>query len=222
MSDNSWRFQRRVPCLNGERIGKLVCLDDRHERRGASFYGLFLCECGQQCVKHVATVRKGIGLSCGCDLVEKLGNAGRKHGKHKTRAYRAWQGMKTRCKPSDEHAPNYSERGIVVCKHWLKFENFYADMGDPPSDLHTLDRIDVNGPYAPDNCRWATMKEQNNNKTINIKVHWNGIEFPSLMAAAEHSGLSYATLRYRLSHGWSVEKAMTAPLQKHGGPKCTG
>jgi hypothetical protein len=87
------------------------------------------------------------------------------HGKWKSPEWNSWNHMKQRClNPNHVKYPEYGGRGITVCERWLKFENFYFDMGDKPSSIHTLDRIEVNGNYEPSNCKWSTPKEQSNNR----------------------------------------------------------
>jgi transcriptional regulator with GAF, ATPase, and Fis domain len=119
-----------------------------------------------------------------------------------TRLYRVWANMKSRC--SDKKTPAYEwygARGITVCERWLKFENFAADMGEPPSSTHSLDRIDSKGPYAPNNCRWATAREQAENRSKTIWVVLRG-ERVTLAEANRRLGLSPSAIgQYCRTHG---------------------
>jgi hypothetical protein len=95
----------------------------------------------------------------------------------KNKAYRAWNNLKKRCNnPNNISFVYYGGRGIKVCRRWKKFENFIADMGLPPSEKHSIDRIDNDGNYEPSNCRWATREEQANNKSNNKFITHNGQE----------------------------------------------
>jgi hypothetical protein len=107
----------------------------------------------------------------------------------------------------------YGARGIKVCDRWLdSFENFYADMGDRPSSKHSLDRIDNDGNYEPDNCQWAIAKVQCNNKSDNRLITALG-KTMTLTQWGDETGLHIETIRYRLKHGWSPDKTMTTPLK---------
>lgn len=105
----------------------------------------------------------------------------------------------------------YGARGITVCERWQKFDNFYTDMGDRPSASHTLDRIDNNGPYSPDNCRWATRTEQARNTRRIRYVTCQGRTLP-VSEWAEISGLGLKLICKRLARGWPPEIAVTAPV----------
>lgn len=129
----------------------------------------------------------------------------------KTAEYRIWAAMKTRCSnPRQKAYTYYGARGIRVCDRWLTFENFLDDMGIRPSDKHELDRIDNNGNYEPNNCRWSVKKDQARNRRNNILVAFRG-ETLVLSEWAERLGISYCCLYQRLSSGWSVESAFTTP-----------
>jgi hypothetical protein len=125
-----------------------------------------------------------------------------------------WQQMKQRCyNPKNSNWPNWGGRGITVCERWFhSFENFYADMGSRPSPKFTVERIDNDGPYSPENCRWATRTEQARNGRKNVYLDFRG-ERLTLTEWAERIGMKVGTLWQRLNQGWSIEKALTKPLQ---------
>ena len=126
----------------------------------------------------------------------------------------AWQKMRDRCRnPKAGKYKYYGGRGIEVCDRWEFFENFYTDMGPKPSSKHSLDRIDSDGNYEPANCRWATWKEQQRNKRNNNRVTFQG-ETYSLKEWSDRLGVNYSLLSYRLSVGWSPERAFLTPSKK--------
>ena len=142
----------------------------RYGRHGHAVSVLWLCrcKCGTERVVFGSNLRQGLSTSCGCLKREKTRERNTKHGHacrgKVTRAYTRWLGMLQRCSdPNHAAYCYYGARGISVCERWLKFENFYADMGDPPPGL-SIDRIDNNGNYEPDNCEWATPLQQNHNR----------------------------------------------------------
>jgi len=130
----------------------------------------------------------------------------------KSPEYSSWKAMKRRCfKSSDSYYHCYGARGITVCKRWLSFDNFYADMGAKPSPSHSLDRIDVNGNYEPTNCRWATAKQQSNNKRATTHVTFEGQNL-SLKEWSDGEGFAYATIQGRLKTGWSLNSIINTPI----------
>lgn len=121
--------------------------------------------------------------------------------------------MIERCtNPNDQQYERYGGRGIKVCERWRKFENFLADMGEPPPGLQ-IDRIDNEGDYCSSNCRWATRVQQARNKRNNRVIEYRGRAQP-LAAWAEETGLNANTIRHRLNLGWSVERALTEPPKR--------
>jgi len=110
---------------------------------------------------------------------------------------------------------NYGDRGIKVCEQWRKFENFLIDMGEPPTDKHQIDRIDNNGNYCPDNCRWATPKENSRNRRDSIIIIYDN-QTQHLKILAEKFDINYHTLWNRIyKHNWPIKKALTIPVKKH-------
>jgi len=170
------------------------------------------CDCGRMCIAYGQDLRRGKFKSCGCLNAERI----YKHGQSRTKAYRTWLAMRQRCEnPKNVSYPKYGGAGIVVCSRWMLYENFHADMGDAPTGRHTIDRIDGTKGYEPGNCRWATYAEQNRNTTRNVVVEING-ESKVLQDWCEQYGITRATVEARLRNGWSVEVALTTPVNPVG------
>jgi hypothetical protein len=130
-----------------------------------------------------------------------------KHGLSKDPIYRVWRSMISRCtNPNQACWRNYGGRGILVCDRWNSFENFIEDMGPRPSPQHSIDRIDVNGDYEPNNCRWATKEEQSANRRDNKLVTFRGELIP-LFLAAKASGVPVVRFRARVRIGYSADEA---------------
>lgn len=140
------------------------------------------------------------------------GLSNRKHGGWGSPEYRIWVGIKERCcNPDSKLYPRYGGRGIVVCERWrASFEAFLADVGQRPSSDLSLDRIDNDGPYSPDNCRWADRAQQQRNKRNTRRVEWRG-NLVAVSDLADQHGIHPVTLYDRIQRGWPVERAVQPP-----------
>lgn len=164
-----------------------------------------LCDCGTR--KSVAGHHLKSGQSTCCGSCNSHGMVG-------TPVYYTWQNMLARCRnPNHKNYSRYGGRGIAVCESWSGFPNFYSDMGDRPSPKHTLDRIDNDGDYTPENCRWATRREQSNNISANRCISYQG-ETLTATQWARRKEINPRTLIARLEAGDSPEKALNAPVHK--------
>jgi hypothetical protein len=190
----------------GRRFGRLR-VEARSPNQGRQPAWQCICDCGKTKIASGSNLRRGLTQSCGCLHTEVTSVINRTHGKSRSKIYIAWRNMRARC--ADLSDSRYGGRGIRVCERWEKFENFLADLGEPPSPRHSLDRYpDQNGNYEPGNCRWATMSEQLRNNSSNRLVTFNGLSLP-LIEHCERAGLDYKTVHQRLRRGWTVEKALT-------------
>ena len=176
----------------------------------------FKCDCGRVVTTVLSEVVRGKSKSCGCFRHESLVASHTTHGMSFSPEYRSWVEMKRRCYNHKSIGwKNYGGRGITVCERWINnFKAFLDDMGLQPFGT-SIDRIDSNGPYCNENCRWATAREQGSNRKSNRLLTMWGFTFTLGKWAAMY-GLNKSTLLARVNRGWSLSKALTAPVKKFG------
>jgi hypothetical protein len=190
-----------------------------------NIYQEYLCSCGNKKFIIAQNVRSGNTKSCGCIIKEILGKrnveqkdimlGSRKKVTHHVE-YNAWHSMKSRClNPSCRNYHRYGGRGIKVCEKWMySFSDFFKDMGERPTELYSLDRVDNNGDYCPENCRWATRQEQANNTSTNVLLELDGRSM-TITEWGRETGINSSTIRYRVKKlGWSTKRALTQKPRK--------
>lgn len=199
--------------LTSNIYGKLTVIN-RADNKNKKVFWNCVCECGNTKTISRDSLMSGGTDNCGCLAHERRSKSKTKHGKSvrtkTTKEYRAWVKLKSRCYiKSDTGYKRYGARGIKVCDRWINsFVNFSLDMGKCPSKYHSIDRVDNNGDYSPQNCRWATVSEQANNRRNNRIVEFNGLK----MTCAQwerHLLLPHHVVSKRLYYGWSIEEALT-------------
>ena len=200
--------------ITGKVSGRLTAI----ERRGvnAQKRPLWLCECscGNQKIVEESKLKSGHTRSCGCLKKEAISKVNVTHRLSKAAEYKIWKGIRTRCFNKEVKSfKNYGGRGITVDERWSSFEAFFSDMGPRPSPEHSIERINNEGNYGPENCRWANVKEQANNRRSSHFITFNGITL-TVTQWGEKLGFRNGTLSRRLMLGWPVEKALTTPVRK--------
>lgn len=208
--------------LTGKRFGRLTVLSRGGNTKDKRSTWLCLFDCGNCKVVRASNLIAGQTKSCGCLYYESRKNAAQKvkgekshlykHGLSKSRINSIYRGIKKRCYNHNEPSyPNYGGRGIRMCDIWENdFMPFYRwSMENGYSDTLSIDRIDVDGDYCPENCRWVDWKTQQNNRRNNKVIEYNGVSH-TVAEWADISGVKRKTLYKRLNNGWEFERAITA------------
>ena len=190
--------------LEGMRFGRLTVLTKSPEMRGRSFTWVCKCDCGM--ITHPIATNQLLGgrtRSCGCLRNELTRLRSVTHNSSRTRLYGVWRSMKNRCSnPKVERYKHYGGRGITVCYEWRNSFEAFRDwaMAHGYSDCTSIDRLDANGNYCPENCRWVDATTQANNKSNNLLVEING-ERKTLGEWAHITGIGYSTIYQRYRQG---------------------
>lgn len=187
----------------GEKFGKLTVVKLAVAGNANHRKYLCLCQCGGKKIVSEDNLKRGHTKSCGCITHTR-------NGESHTRLYTAWSSMLKRCYRGKTQAEkHYQKRGITVCDEWknsfASFKQWAESNGY--SDSLSLDRIDNNAGYSPQNCRWATQKQQANNTSKNVYIEWHG-ETRTISEWADYAGLPYGLVRNRIARGWDIEKAL--------------
>lgn len=212
------RKKKNIQYNTGDKFGDIVFLfEDFHEKEVTGFQSIrkavVQCFCGRKFITRISGLKNGRVTSCGCRRKDGHMKRITRHNMSTSSEYSSWESMKSRCLYEDnKFYYNYGGRGITVCKEWMDFKNFFKDMGLKPSKKYSLERIDVNGNYEPENCRWADKHDQDRNKRNTVKIEYDGKSIV-LIDLAKQFNLNQQTLRKRLNKGMSVEEALTKPYK---------
>lgn len=205
--------------ISGCRFGKLIVMKRAQNTKDGKTQWLCQCDCGNSKIIRKSDLITGKTKSCGClrkEITKNLGFNNKTHGKTNTRIYRIWQAMKSRCyyKKNIQYQ-NYGERGIKICDEWLDkgngFINFYNwAINNGYKDNLTIDRRNVNGNYEPNNCRWTSMKTQENNRRNNHKINYDNKNY-TVSQLSKKINIPKATLLWRINNGWN-ENELKIPV----------
>lgn len=199
---------KRAADLCGETFSLLTAEKRTKSPRGRTAYEC-RCACGNTVVVEAHRLKSGNTRSCGCMIRSTLSSRNKaraRHGQTYSGTWKSWHSMLQRCTYPGHHSYHHY-KNVPICEQWFTFENFLADMGERPIGA-SIDRIDNRKGYSPDNCRWATTKEQGNNRSSNCILYFDG-RSQNIAQWAEEIGMSRQALGYRIRAGWSVDDALT-------------
>ena len=214
-------FMGKIIDLTGQRFGRLVALalvpkEIKHDTTRQAFW-LCQCDCGNKHISGSKSLRNGDTRSCGCITKERL----TKHGGYGTRLYGIFDKMKSRCNNiNSKDYKNYGGRGIKVCDEWQDdtngFINFYNwAINNGYQDNLSIDRINNDGNYEPDNCRWTDAVTQSNNRRTSKFITYNG-ETKTITQWSKSTGIGQTVIAQRLKRGWTIEETLTiSPVGHH-------
>ena len=205
--------------LVGKKFGRWLVVEECGRNKYKNVLWKCVCDCGNEKIISTPNLTRGKSKSCGCYSKEMASKKFSTHGLRHTQLYRVWAGIKDRTNPNNHNCKdNYRKLSVQMCEEWrndfMAFYNWSIENGYVEEKLPsgrnklTIDRIDTNGNYCPENCRWATNKEQMNNQTTNKLITYNG-ETKTLSQWCDTLGLQYSCTNNRLFNGWDIERAFT-------------
>jgi len=199
--------------LVGKKFGRLTVIERAENDKYKNACWLCQCECGNKKIIKGVNLVRGFTKSCGCLHKEKFRHV--THNLTNTRIFTIWMGIKKRCCNKKSSNYNlYGGRGITYCKEWEQFESFYNwAINNGYKDNLSIDRIDVNGNYEPNNCRWVDMKTQQNNTRRNHYITYKN-ETKTATEWAEFLGVGYWGFIHRINRGWNIDRIFNQPYRK--------
>lgn len=203
-------MSKRIKIESGEKYERLTIEREVDAIKGSIRKFLCKCSCGKKKIIRLADIRSGHTKSCGCLNSEILIERNWKHGYVGTRIYTIWTHMLARCRnKNNQDYKYYGGRGITICDEWLNHEIFHKwAIKNGYSNNLTIERINNDKNYEPDNCKWIPHGQQSINRKSNISSIINGIKFPTLAAATRHFGVPYITATSRLKRGLNIKQAL--------------
>lgn len=204
--------------LIGQNFGRLTVIERGDNNKSGAVQWICQCICGNKTIATANNLQNHSTQSCGCLAREITIKRSTIHGHtitKRTKEYIAWSGIKMRCYNKNfKDYFRYGGRGIIMCEKWKNnFQAFFDDMGYCPSNKNSIDRIDGNRGYEPDNCRWANWIEQARNRNSNHIIKYKGVKL-LLIDWARITGLSRYTISKRLKNGWTIKSALKTPLKR--------
>lgn len=213
----------KIVDVSGQRFGRLIAIKRNGTRYGRGAW-LCKCDCGNEKTIALQHLKNGT-KSCGCLNKEiasergrksNIGERSRKHGDFGTKLYGVWAGMKRRCyNPNTKYYADYGGRGISVCDEWLMYEPFkeWALSAGYEEGL-SIERLNVDGDYTPENCKWIPLSEQNANKRISIRLEYRGRTY-SIKELSKLTGLKERTIQARYYKGFPIDEIVSPILKKN-------
>lgn len=201
--------------ISGKKFNNLLVVERYYNGKPGKSYWKCLCDCGNETIVSGSNLRNGSVKSCGC---LKYSSKNKTHGMSKSSLYNIWNGMKFRCTNKNSGSyKNYGQRGISVCEEWFNNPQSFIEwaLKNGYKEGLTIDRIDNEKDYCPENCRWISKGEQAKNRRMNYCIEYKG-ETKTLWELCEELNLNYNLVHNRIKKlGWSLEKAINTPVNKN-------